>query len=390
MKKVLVVAAGAPFPLIDGSAIRIYQDLLFLNKMGFIIDFVYATKKDDEKTVKEGLATICRDVYRFPIKTVQAYWHVLKGLLLNRRPMQVNYFYNKKMAHFITQHQTEYDMLFSVNIRPAEYIRGFNTFKAIDYVDSVALNYEKARHQKKNIWRFLYNIDYHLLPKYENGLLKDFNVKFTISDSDKKSILGKSNENLGIVRNYYRIDSSKVIEQKEENHNIVFVGSMFYDPNVVASVYFVNNVFPLVLKRYPDAKFFIVGNRPTKEVKKLASDNVVVTGFVEDVWTYLKEAGVVVVPMQSGAGLQNKILEALSMRACIVTTTTGAGGLVNDEGMPFVANSAEEMADMISNLFEMSIEQRKVIVEKGFNYLSEYYAEDVVFDSFKRMFDGFE
>ena len=47
MKKVLVVSAGAPFPLIDGSAIRIYQDLWFLKRMGFNVDFVYATKKDD-------------------------------------------------------------------------------------------------------------------------------------------------------------------------------------------------------------------------------------------------------------------------------------------------------------------------------------------------------
>ena len=120
----------------------------------------------------------------------------------------------------------------------------------------------------------------------------------------------------------------------------------------------------------------------------LSSEHVVVTGFVEDVWTYLKDAGVVVVPMQSGAGLQNKILEALSVRACIVTSTTGAGGLVEDEGKPFVAKDAEEMAKMIIDVFEMSLREKQVIVEKGYDYLMKYYSEDVVFDSFKKQFDG--
>lgn len=388
MKKVLVVAAGAPFPLIDGSAIRVYQDLKFLSRMGFDVDFAYATKKEDEKVVKEGLASICRNVFRFPINKYHAYWNVLKGLLCNKLPMQVNYFHNNQMKEFVEKHYSEYDLLFSINIRPAEYIRKLNKTKALDYVDSVALNYSKARHYRKNIWRLLYNIDYRLLPKYENGLLDDFDVKFTISDADKKSILGDKCNQLGIVRNFYDITNKRSIVHRYDNHNIVFVGSMFYDPNVVAAVYFVKSVLPLILRKYPDAKFYIVGNRPTKEVQNLASDNVIVTGFVEDVWTYLKDAGVVVVPMQSGAGLQNKILEALSMRACIVTSTTGAGGLVEDEGKPFVADNAEEMAKMVSEFFEMSVEEKKDITEKGFEYLKKYYSEDVVFESFKEQFNG--
>lgn len=388
MKKVLVVAAGAPFPLIDGSAIRVYQDLKFLKRMGFVVDFVYVTKKDDEKIVREGLKSICRNVYRFPISKSKAYWNVIIGLLTNHLPMQVNYFHNSKMMDLVNKHHAEYDLLFSINIRPAENIRNLKNKKAIDYVDSVALNYGKARHYKNNIWRLLYDIDYRLLPKYENDLLRDFDVKFTISDADRKSILGSSNDDLGIVRNYYGPTNDRAIVQSENNHNIVFVGSMFYDPNVVASVYFVKNVLPLILQKYPDACFYIVGNRPTKEVMNLSSEHVVVTGFVEDVWTYLKDAGVVVVPMQSGAGLQNKILEALSVRACIVTSTTGAGGLVDDEGKPFVAKDAEEMAKMIIEIFEMSLREKQEIVERGYEYLMKYYSEDVVFDSFKKQFDG--
>ncbi len=386
MKKVLFVTSGTPYPLIDGGALRIYQDLQFLHKMGCEIDLVYMTNKDDEEIVKEGLKSVCNNVYRHHISKLHSYFNVLKGFVKNKYPMQINYFYLPKVKKWILNHQEEYDMFFCIGARTAEYIKECHKVKIIDYIDAVSLNYEKARHYKKNIWKLLYNIDYKLMANYEKYLLDKFDVRITISDTDKFAIAGGTDYQLDVIRNFYTGDPNKVVEQRKDNHNLVFVGSMFYDPNVVAAVYFVKEVFPSILEKYPDAKFYIVGNRPTKEVQNLASDNVIVTGFVEDVWPYLKNAGVVVVPMQSGAGLQNKVLEALSIRACIVTTTTGAGGLVHDEGEPYVAKDTNEMVSMICNLFEMDVEQRKRIVNKGYDYLMKYYSEDVVYNSFKKLF----
>ena len=300
--------------------------------------------------------------------------------------MQVNYFYLPIVKRFIEDNQSKYNLLFAVTVRAAEYVRYVTNVKAIDYVDSIALNYEKGRHYKKNIWRFLYDIDFRLLSKYEKSILNDFDIRFIISDVDRKNIIGNSDIKIGIVRNFYNIKPGRIVLQREGNHNIVFVGSMFYDPNVVAAVYFVKEVLPGIIDKYPDVKFYVVGNRPTKEVLKLASEHVVVTGYVEDVWPYLQNAGVVVVPMMSGAGLQNKILEALSIRACIVTTVTGAGGLVRDEGAPFIASNTDELISMICNFFEMSLDKRKEIVEKGYNYLLKYYTEDVVYNSFREQF----
>lgn len=386
MKRVLFVTSGTPYPLIDGGALRIYQDLLFLKKMGCSIDLVYVTNKEDEETVRNGLKPICENVYRYHISKLHSCWNVLLGFIKNKYPMQINYFFLPKVKKWIVENQSNYDLMFCIGARTAEYIRNCTSFKAIDYIDAVSLNYEKARHQKKNIWKLLYNIDYRLMSDYEKFLLDKFDIRITISETDRMAIVEGTDYQLDIVRNYYKINPEKYVEHKKDNHNIVFVGSMFYDPNVVAAVYFVKEVFPAILERYPDAKFYIVGNRPTKEVLNLASENVIVTGFVDDVWPYLKDSGVVVVPMQSGAGLQNKVLEALAIRACIVTTTTGTGGLVHDDGEPFIARNTEEMVMMIGDIFEMGIEQRQKITNKGFEYLKKYYSEKVVFESFKRLF----
>lgn len=177
--------------------------------------------------------------------------------------------------------------------------------------------------------------------------------------------------------NYVSINSEKIIDQQNTDNNIVFIGSMFYAPNVVAAKYFVKNVLPNVIETIPNVKFFIVGNRPTKEVVELQSKNVVVTGFVENVWDYLKTASVIVVPMLTGSGLQNKILEGLSAKGCVVTTKVCSEGLVHAEGMPYVANTSHEMSQQIINL----LRDKKLRIEvgnKSFDYVRHNYSFEVV------------
>lgn len=152
---------------------------------------------------------------------------------------------------------------------------------------------------------------------------------------------------------------------------------MFYAPNVVAAKYFVKKVLPNVVNAFPNVKFFIVGNRPTKEVLELQSKNVIVTGFVENVWDYLKNASVIVVPMLTGSGLQNKILEGLSVKGCVVTTRVCSEGLVHAEGMPYVANTSQEMSQQIINL----LKDKKLRIEvgnKSFDYVRHNYSFEVV------------
>ena len=172
------------------------------------------------------------------------------------------------------------------------------------------------------------------------------------------------------------------INHKEQNYNIVFVGTMNYEPNISAVNYFVNKVFPSLLKRYPQLKFYIVGNKPSKEVMKLKCDNIIVTGFVNDVWEYLKQSAVVVIPMISGAGIQNKILEAMSIGGCVVTTPIGFEGLKKREGAPLVVYSEEEMIIAISSLLD-STTLRAVMGNRAKQYIAEYYSENKIFSKFQ-------
>ncbi len=108
---------------------------------------------------------------------------------------------------------------------------------------------------------------------------------------------------------------------------VVFTGSMDWEPNIEGVEYFCREIWPTVLRAFPNARFQIVGRTPHSRVQRLASDSVEVTGTVPSVTDYLRQATVVVVPLRAGGGTRLKIFEAMAMGKAIVSTSIGAEGL---------------------------------------------------------------
>lgn len=125
---------------------------------------------------------------------------------------------------------------------------------------------------------------------------------------------------------------------------LVFTGVMDYWPNVDAVNWFAREVLPRIRAVNPAARFYIVGMNPTPEVRALGSDpHVVVTGKVADVRPYLQHAAAVVAPLRIARGVQNKILEAMSMARPVVASAAAAAGIAATVGvhMEAAADAAE-------------------------------------------------
>jgi glycosyltransferase involved in cell wall biosynthesis len=112
---------------------------------------------------------------------------------------------------------------------------------------------------------------------------------------------------------------------------IVFTGSMDWEPNIDAVVYFCQESFPAIRAEFPSAVFQIVGRNPHAHVRELASQSVEVTGTVPSVVEYLRAATLVVVPLRIGGGTRLKIFEAMAMGKAVVSTSIGAEGLLADD-----------------------------------------------------------
>lgn len=153
------------------------------------------------------------------------------------------------------------------------------------------------------------------------------------------------------VGNLVSIPPKESISNHTSTNCIIFVGKMSYDPNIVAVKYFAESIFPLLRKDFPSLEFIIVGANPVDEVKSLATiDGITVTGFVEDITPYFQNATIVVAPMLTGAGIQNKIIQAMAHGCCVATTSIGAEGLVIKNNEIAIFNNNDEWIEGIKDL----------------------------------------
>jgi sugar transferase (PEP-CTERM/EpsH1 system associated) len=147
-------------------------------------------------------------------------------------------------------------------------------------------------------------------------------------------------------------DPSKVRPRDKTAPTIVFVGVMDYWPNVDAVTWFAQEIFPLVRRQHPDARFQIVGAKPATSVLALkALTGVEVTGSVDDVRPYVAAADVVVAPLRIARGIQNKVLEGMAMARPVVTTPGALEGINAQHGRDLLTGAtAEEIAAAIDSV----------------------------------------
>jgi glycosyltransferase involved in cell wall biosynthesis len=137
--------------------------------------------------------------------------------------------------------------------------------------------------------------------------------------------------------------------ERGEGPLILFTGQMDYRPNVEAVTGFARDVMPLL----PGVRFCVAGRNPTAEVLALRSRGVLVTGEVADIRSWLAAADVVVAPLAIARGIQNKVLEAMSIARPVVASPAAFEGIDAVPGRDLiVADGAEAQAEAIRRLLD--------------------------------------
>jgi glycosyltransferase involved in cell wall biosynthesis len=142
------------------------------------------------------------------------------------------------------------------------------------------------------------------------------------------------------------------LERATPRWSIGFFGNMSYWPNVRAAVWLAERVVPLVRRTRPEASLAIIGRDPSPEVRRLAAHaGICVTGGVDELWDYVCAMRVCALPMREGAGLQNKVIEAMYAGRPVVTTSIGNEGIDAAPGREIlVADDEEGFAAAIDRL----------------------------------------
>lgn len=356
-KKILYITTRLPWPIIGGDRVRMYNILKQLKKLGYNITVVSLVTEDDN--IEEAFKHTEFFSKLIPIKYNKklAYIHATKALF-NDRPFIVEYFYNSKMQKVIDNllKEDNYDIISGYMIRVAPYLeKHSNKNIIIDFVDAVSMMYERRVKNVKSIFdKIKIGIEYLKVKNYEKKCAKIFKIQTVISQTDKCYIEKYASiSNIKIIEN--AVDTEYYTPQSlKKKNNICFVGSMQYIPNSEAAMYFATEIFPIIKKEIPNAKFKIIGANPRKDLISAVKniEGVEVTGRVEDVREYMKDCKVSVCPVKISGGVQNKILEAMSMAIPVVTTPEGSEGIGASDELLQIAKSNEEYAQKVVNIMK--------------------------------------
>jgi glycosyltransferase involved in cell wall biosynthesis len=331
--KILVVSSRPPWPARTADAMTVERMIRFLAGRGHTVDLAcFVEDAAADRRLREGIGSACRHIETQRLPWLRSYAQTALGLP-GRFPMQVDYYRSGAMQAALARLVAGggYDVVYTHLIRMAEYTRRLALPKALGVQISQALNLERMlEHARDPLRRLFYAIEARKVRPYEAAVCADFDRVFLCGPSDVAAL-----ERSAPVRNAVICPHGQDVPALErvraavrEPGAIAVSGVMSTYTNVDAVCWFAKEVFPRVEAQVPDACFWIVGRDPQRAVRALARPpRVVVTGEVPDVSDWLCRARVGVAPTRIGAGMQNKLVQAMACELPVVATSVANEGI---------------------------------------------------------------
>ena len=381
--KILIITTRVPYPPYKGDKLKIFNIARQLAKKNSVTIVTFLRNRNQIKDVEELKKHNIKVIYE-KISLLESCFNIIEAIF-REIPFQVAWYKSKKMHKKIKDLITKgnYDVAYFHLIRSAQYLvnnNGNSVLQVVDFTDAVSLYLDRFTKIERNpIKKILLGIEKKRVEKYEK-IAERFNIVFICSEVDREYLLNRSiNANIKILRNGVDVDNFKIENVQKEKNRIIFTGNMPYYANYDAAIYFVKDIFPKVLKQIPDAKFFIVGQNPPRQIKALSSENVIVTGYVDDLRKEYLKSCVNVAPMRFGAGTLNKILEAIVLRVPIVATSVAVEGLPKDiKQSILVAKDSNDFADKLIRLLKNNESANKESEKKQTEFIKTLSWENIV------------
>ncbi len=260
-----------------------------------------------------------------------------------------------------------------------------------DSVDCISHLFQQAsQHSKSGLSRLVSRLELGRTQRYEPWLVEQFDRTLVTSDLDRRALLDLADDERRMTNDERRIagnghpssvarrpssvarrpssdyrirtlpngvdlDYFRPMPIERDRETIILTGKMSYHATITAARFLIDEIMPRVWQELPNVRVEIVGSHPTREVMALAnrhSERVNVTGHVPDLRIHLARATLSVAPVVYGAGIQNKVLEAMAMATPVVATPQAVAALaVRDGDNVSVGRDAPQFAGHVVSLF---------------------------------------
>lgn len=354
MQHLLMISRCPPYPLHLGDRLIVYHLAEELAARGVEIDLLafaeYPT--DWSLTEQQHYSAFFRSVTLFDMPQRPLPEMLRRAVFANARfPQEAEQAFAPEMWHEITrriaaQHYDAVHLFGGVQV--------FEFLHALQGLPTVITPYESYSLYLRRVVelgegglreRLVKRLELWGARNFERWMFCPYAFTTVVSDVDEQELKRiQPKLNVKVIPNGVDI---KPLQRETKTGNVVFIGNYEYEPNVDAALWLAQEIFPLVQQSYPNAKLWLVGNEPPDDITALEENNpaINVTGRVPDIRKYLAKAAVFVCPLRVGAGIKNKVLEALVSRAPVVATPLSVDGIsVTDGESVLLGDTAEELA----------------------------------------------
>ena len=337
MANILYLVHRMPYPPNKGDKVRSYHLLRHLQRDHRVFLGTFIDDPDDVAHVP-ALQALCPDLYIDELNPRSTKVLSARGLLTGRS-LSETYYRHAGLHRWVRQVQTEHKL--DATVVFSGVMAQFATPllpqvpMLVDFVDVDSSKW--AQYAPNHRWplSWLYRREGARLLAYEREVARQARQSFFVTPNETALFQSLAPEvadrvssiNNGVNADYFSPQAGSVSPFAPDEVPVVFTGAMDYWPNVDGVCWFVEQILPELVQRWPQLRFYIVGRNPTAQVKALAGPRVVVTGTVPDVRGYLQHAAAVVAPLRVARGIQNKILEAMAMEKPVVTVPSCADAI---------------------------------------------------------------
>jgi glycosyltransferase involved in cell wall biosynthesis len=358
-KTILVVDHSVPdFDKYAGSRTSFHYLKIFL-ELGLNVKFIddnyikYGSKYEPYTTLLEqiGIEVLSHDWYRKNWRQwVKNHARSIDYVYLNR-PISIDYIDALKR-------ETKAKIIY--NCIDFHYLREIRQYKATK--DKTFLKLSKE-HKKQEFYLF-----------------KNSDILFTYSDYEKSILKKRFSKKIVQVIPLFIYDKDfplGIAMDFETRTGLTFVGGFGHLPNVDGIMWFVNEIFPKILKKNNEIELSIIGSNMPEEILKLRSKCINVIGYVseEKLQEYYSKTRIAVVPLRFGAGVKGKVIEAIAYGVPVVTTEVGREGITGLDGIVRIADQPEGFAESVMDIY-MDKQKWTDMRNKQVEYANQYFSLD--------------
>lgn len=330
----------------------------------------------------DELTIYCKKIIIIPQSRLKAILQCA-FFLFSPLPLEVAYCRSQAMRKVVQElvKKKSIDLIYVKRLRSAQFVDP--TIRVpiiIDTTDAMSLFYWRAFRNAPWYKKLLFWEEWLKYALYEKKMFARFRVWIASSPEDIVYLKNRapSGTQFSLIPNGVDTNFFQRTTQSPEKHSLLLSGLMDKFVNSETVHFFVRDILPKIRIKIPDVLIYIVGPNPLRSVKRLASKNILVTGEVPDIRTYIARCEVVVVPIKTAAGTRNKILQAWAMGRPVVTTSRGLEGLEAEEGKHvLIGDNPEEFAEKVVSLLRNQ-EIKEPLIHNGFRIVEEKYSMDVI------------